>query len=432
MKHAASTPGALRRWHIGLVILLGLGAIILIALPSRGRQIAHPLHTGYPVSDPQFARSLSALVGGPIIGGNRITPLQNGDETFPAMLAAIRSARSTITFESAYFRRGEMTRAFADALAERARAGVQVHALIDWTGAAKLHRDDLSRMRDAGVDVRLYHRPHFWRPKSSTTRSHRRILVVDGRVGFTGGICVADEWMGHAQDKDHWRDIHFRLEGPVVAQLQAGFEDNWREESGHVLQGDRYFPPLDSVGPLPAQVVTSSPDENSENVRLVYLLAIGAARGSILIENPYFVPDNVMRDALIDARRRGVSVSVILPADSATDAHMTAKASRSRWGPLLEAGVRIYQYPVTLLHQKIMIVDSLFVTAGSANFDNRSFRLNDEVNFDTFDSTFARQLAGVMAQDRARSIEYTLADWNARSWRERAIERFAAIFRAQL
>ena len=417
---------------IAMVIVLGLAVIAFLALPSRGRQIAHALTSSYAVSDSQFPRTLNALVGPALVHGNRITALQNGDETFPAMLAAIRSATRTISFESAYFRKGTMTHTFALALAERARAGVKVHALIDWTGTEKLERQDLRLMQESGVELTLYHKPHFWRPKSSANRSHRRILVVDGRIGFTGGICIADDWIGHAQDKDHWRDIHFRLEGPVVAQLQAAFMDNWREESGTVLHGDLYFPRLDSVGPMPVQIVTSSPDENSENVRMVYLLAIASARGSILIENPYFVPDDVMRDALLDARRRGVAVSVILPADSATDAHMTAHASRSRWEPLLQAGVHIYQYPITLLHQKLMIVDSLFVTAGSANFDNRSFRLNDEVNFATLDSTFARQLAAVFADDRAKSIEYTLADYQHRPFKQRALDRFASIFRAQL
>jgi cardiolipin synthase len=425
-------PNPAKRRDTVIVISLGLVAILFIALPSRGRQIAHALSAPYAITDSQFLRSLDALVGPQLAGGNRIDVLQNGDETYPAMLEAIRSARRTITFESAYFRKGEMTHIFAQALAERARAGVKVHALIDWTGTEKLRRDDLHLMRDAGVEVMLYHKPHFWRPRSSADRSHRRILVIDGRTGFTGGVCIADEWRGHGQDHEHWRDIHFRLQGPVVAQLQAAFMDNWREERGTVLHGDDYFPRLDPVGSMPAQVVTSSPDEGSENVRMVYLLSIAAARGSIMIENPYFVPDDVMRDALLDARHRGVSVSIILPADSATDAHLTAKASRSRWGPLLEAGAHIYQYPITLLHQKLMIVDSVFVTAGSANFDNRSFRLNDEVNFDTFDAAFARHLAAIFMDDRAKSIEYTRADWVHRSWKERAVERFAAIFRAQL
>ena len=420
------------RRDVSVVIVMGLVAIVFIALPSRGRQIAHALSAPYAITDSQFLRSLNALAGPGLVGGNRITILQNGDETFPAMLEAIRGATKTVTFESAYFRSGAMTQAFAHAFAERARAGVKVHVMIDWTGTAKIARRDLDTMRAAGVEVELYHKPHWWRPKSTANRTHRRILVVDGRIGFTGGLCIADEWMGRGDGRDHWRDIHFRLEGPVVAELQAAFMDNWREERGAVLHGDDYFPRLDSVGPSPAQIVISSPDEGSENVRMVYLLAIAAARGSILIENPYFVPDDVMRDALLDARHRGVSVSVVLPADSATDAHFTAKASRSRWGPLLQAGARIYQFPVTLLHQKLMIVDSVFVTAGSANFDNRSFRLNDEVNFDTFDSTFARRLAGAFEQDRAKSIAYTLADWQRRSFLEKAEEAFAAIFRAQL
>jgi cardiolipin synthase len=420
-----------RKRLIALVIFLGLAVTVLMALPSRGRQIAYPVTADYAITDPQFRRAVNALFGTAMVGGNRITVLQNGEQSFGAMLAAINAATKTITFETAYFRKGYMTRRFADALSSRARAGVKVHVDFDWAGTAKFDRSDLDAMKQAGVEVEIYHKPHFQTPRRNYTRSHRRILVVDGRIAFTGGICVADMWDGNAQDKDHWRDTQFQLEGPVVAQMQAAFMDNWRETRQTVMHDVRYFPPLDSVGPLPAQVVTSSPDENSENVRLVYMLALAAARHTIIVQNPYFVPDDVMRDALIAARRRGVDVQIMVPGP-VMDAHVTAAASHSRFGPLLEAGVKLYEYQPTMMHQKIMIVDGVWVTAGSANFDNRSFRLNDEVNFNVYDSTFAATLTEAFLKDKAVSREYTLADWNNRPLKERIFQRIAATFRAQL
>lgn len=428
MKEKLSVP---RKAGIVGVFVFGVLAFIFLALPSRGRQIKDPPTAAYSIEDPQFLRAVNALVGTRLIAGNRITPLQNGDEVFTDMLASIGAATQSITFECAYFRRGEMTRRFADALSARARAGVRVHVNLDWAGTSKMKREDLERMRDAGAEVEIYHKPHFHSPKRSSNRSHRRVMVIDGRLAYTGGVCVADTWMGHGQDPEHWRDTQFRIEGPVVAQMQAVFMDNWRETKQTVMHDARYFPALDSVGPLPAQVVMSSPDENSENVRLIYMLSIAAARRSIVIQNPYFVPDDVMRDLLIAARRRGVSVEIMVPGPN-TDAKVTRAASQSRYGALLEAGVKIYEYQPTLLHMKIMVVDGVWVTAGSANFDNRSFRLNDEVNVNVFDSTFARQLTDVFRRDMAQAKEYTLADWNARSWTRRLFQSVAAAFRAQL
>lgn len=421
-----------RGWVIGGLAAAAVLLVLLLALPSRGRSLTAPPVVPYAVSDSQFLRSLGALAGSPLLAGNRVAVLHNGDQAFPAMLAAIRGATRTITFESSYFRQDTMTRRFADAFVERVRAGVRAHVVVDWFGADDAGRAQLERMRAAGVEVEIYHQPRPWQPQRSANRTHRRILVVDGRTGFTGGVCVADTWMGRAQDRDHWRDLHFRLEGPVVGQLQAAFMDNWRDARGAVLHGDRYFPALDSAGPLAAHVVWSAPDERSGNLRLVYLLAIAAARASILIQSPYFVPDDVMVAALVEARRRGVAVSVMLPADSVTDATVTQHSSRSRWRPLLESGVRFHLYQPTLLHQKVMIVDSAFVTAGSANFDNRSFRLNDEVNFAVADSGLARVLAASFARDLARSVEYTLEDWWRRPWLTRVKEWLAGLARSQL
>ena len=262
-------------------------------------------------------------------------------------------------------------------------------------------------------------------------RTHRKLLVVDGRVGFTSGLGIADLYLGHAQDSDPWRDSQFRTEGPVVGQLQGAFLDNWIESGGALLHGTDYFPPLDSAGAARAQAVHSSPGGGTENLRLVYHLAIASATRSILIANPYFVPNTLAVDMLMDARRRGVNVEIIVPGPI-TDAGLVRRASRAKWGPLLEAGVRIYEYQPTMYHTKVLVVDDYWVSVGSANFDNRSFRLNDEANLNVFDAKFARAQAEIFNQDRARSKQVTLEEWRGRPITERLEEMVARALRRQL
>lgn len=262
-------------------------------------------------------------------------------------------------------------------------------------------------------------------------RTHRKLLVVDGRVGFTGGVGIADNWLGHAEDPDHWRDSHYRLEGPAVAHMQAAFMDNWMETCGEVLHGDEYFPALEPAGRHPAQVFKSSADDGSESVRLMYLLSIASAERSVRIANSYFVPDSMAVRSLVEARRRGVEVEIIVPGRH-IDQKMVRRASRALWGPLLEAGVAIYEYQPTMFHVKVVVVDELWTSVGSTNFDNRSFRLNDEANLNVYDAAFAEAQARTFEDDRARARRITLEDWRRRPWRERAVERLAALFRLQL
>jgi cardiolipin synthase len=365
------------------------------------------------------------------VAGNRVTALLNGDEAFPAMLEAIRSARRSIALEAYIFWPGTVGTTFAEALAERARAGVATHLLLDAMGSKKLDEELIGRMRDAGVQV-VYFRPLRWYTLDRVNhRTHRKLLIVDGRVGFTGGLGIADLYLGHAQDKDHWRDGQFRAEGPVVGQLQAAFLDNWIQTGGPLLHGEDYYPPLDSAGGAWAQAVHSSPGGGTESLRLMYHLAIASAGRSILIANPYFVPNTLAVGMLVEARRRGVRVEIIAPGPI-TDAGLVRRASRAKWGPLLEAGVRIYEYQPTMYHNKLMVVDDYWVTVGSTNFDNRSFRLNDEANLNVFDETFARAQAEIFARDRDRSREVTLEEWRGRPVTERLEEFVARMLRRQL
>ncbi len=400
-------------------------------LTTPDQPVEHPIAHRYDTRDPRFQRTMSHLLGPPVVPGNRVTTLLNGDQAFPAMLEAIRSARQSITLEAYIFWPGTVGTTFAEALAERARAGVATHLILDGLGSQKLDEELIEGMRQAGVQVVTF-RPLRWYTLDRVNhRTHRKLLVVDGRVGFTGGLGIADLYLGHAQDKDHWRDGQFRVEGPVVCQLQAAFLDNWIETGGALLHGTDYFPPLDSAGSAWAQAVHSSPGGGTENLRLMYLLAIASAGRTILIANPYFVPNTLAVEMLVAARRRGVNVEVLVPGPI-TDAGLVRRASRAKWGPLLEAGVRIYEYQPTMYHNKLMVVDDYWVSVGSTNFDNRSFRLNDEANLNVFDEGFARQQAEVFARDRARSKAVTLEEWRGRPITERLEEMVAWMLRRQL
>jgi len=419
-----------------MMIALTVGltvAVILLALnfTSGEKKIKHEIPSLYGVADPQFLRAMGSLLGPAIVNGNRIVTLLNGDEIFPSMLEAIRSAKKTITFETYIYWSGKVGDDFAKALAERARAGVKVHVLLDWVGSGKAKKDYIDEMKAAGVEVDKYHPLRWYNFSRVNNRTHRKLLVVDGRIGFTGGVGIADKWSGHAQDPEHWRDSHFRLEGPAVAQMQAAFMDNWTKTQSKVLHGEEYFPKLDSAGPSQAQVFKSSPREGSESVRLMYLLSIASARKRLLIANSYFVPDDLSVKTIADARKRGVDVEVIVPGTK-IDSELSRKASRSRWGDLLEAGVEIYEYQPTMYHCKVMVIDDLWVSVGSTNFDNRSFRLNDEANLNVYDADFARRQVNDFEEDRKRAHRVTLGEWQHRPLSEKILEHAAGLLRSQL
>ena len=418
-------------WAAAAVAMTLVAVLLYANLTSPDQPIEHAIAHRYATRDPQFLRTMTHLLGPSVLPGNRVTTLLNGDQAFPAMLAAIRSAKRSINLEAYIFWSGEVGEAFAEALSERARAGVPTHLLVDWVGSKKMDDSLVTQMRQAGVEVVKYHPLRWYNLERFNNRTHRKLLVVDGRVGFTGGLGIADLYLGHAQDRDHWRDAQFRAEGPVVGQMQAAFLDNWLETGGALLDGEEYFPKLDSVGSQAAQAVQSSPGGGMENLRLMYLLAIASASRSILIANSYFVPNSLAVAMLVDARRRGVEVEIIVPGPI-NDAQVVRRASRAKWGPLLEAGVNIYEYQPTMYHTKVMVVDDYWVSVGSTNFDNRSFRLNDEANLNVFDEEFARAQAGVFGEDRARSRKVTLEEWRRRPIGQRLQELVGRMMRHQL
>jgi cardiolipin synthase A/B len=395
---------------------------------SGEKKITRRIEKRYPVGDVQFERTMSQLLGPPVVDGNRVTSLHNGVQIFPAMLEAIRGAERSITFETFIYWSGAIARRFSELLAEKARAGVNVHVLIDGVGCNCVNGESVRQMREAGVEVEIYHIRNFARINN---RTHRKLLIVDGRVGFIGGVGIADQWNGDARSPDEWRDTHFRVEGPVVAQMQAAFLDNWMKTRAYVLHGTDYFPELEPVGSRRCQVFKSSPMEGSESARLMYLLSIAAAERSIQIGNAYFVPDQLTTETLLQALDRGVSVEILVPGAHIDNAFVRA-ASRDRWGDLLRHGARIFEFQPCMYHCKVMIVDGVWTSVGSANFDNRSFRLNDEANLNVFGAEFAEEQSAAFARDLTRAKEVKIESWRRRSLAVRAADATAALFRSQL
>lgn len=384
----------------------------------------------YGVNDEEFRQTVGNLLGPSIIAGNSATTLVNGNEIFPSMMEAIRSAKKTITLETYIYWRGQIGQEFADALSSRAAHGVKVYVILDSFGSDRIDPEYLNEMTTAGAKVVYYH-PLRWYDigwaKKFNNRTHRKIMVTDGTVAFIGGVGIADEWMGDALDSQHYRDTHYRVEGPIVSQIQAAFVDNWMETTGEVLHGDEFFPRLEQTGQLWAQLFKSSPNGGSESMELMFLLSIAAAQKNIRISTPYFVPDDLTVKMLLSARRRGVMVQIIVPG-STIDEKIVRSASRARWGPLLEAGVQILEYGPAMYHSKLIIVDDAWVSIGSANVDNRSFRLNDEANLNVLDAGFAKKQIEMFATDLAHSKAITLEAWKHRPLAEKATESFVTIF----
>ena len=388
------------------------------------------------VGEPSFFRTIEAHTDAPIVAGNRIEILLNGDETFPTMLRDIRAAKSTITFAQYLYEGGSIARDIAQAFAERCRAGVKVNVLLDDYGAGSAPADIIDIMKQGGCEVEYFRRVDAagivfpWKLLRYDYRSHRRVLVIDGKIGFTGGYGISDAWTGDGRTPDHWRDTNVRIEGPVVIFLQAAFAESWLEATGIAIGGENYFPRLNPVGNITGQIVKSSPTGGSFQNYMLFLLSINSAKKSILITNPYFMPDDVMTEALVKAGGRGVSVEILLPGE--IDSQITYTVSRSHYGPLLLGGVHIYEYKASLLHAKTIVVDGVWSTIGSTNFDNRSFALNQEINLTIYNREVAQRLERIFADDLKYSEPISYEQWQSRSLFERVMEIFAFPIKEQL
>lgn len=416
---------------LATVAITAFAVVVLMNFHRPEKSVRHHVEHCHAIDDPQFIHEMDAMLGSALLAGNTITALQNGDEIFPAMLEAIHGAQRSITFETYIYWSGEIGQQFADALKERRQTGVAVHVMLDWAGSAKMDDRLLDELVDAGIEVERYHALRWYSIARLNNRTHRKLLVVDGRIGFTGGVGIADQWQGHAQDPEHWRDIHFRVEGPVAAQLQAGFMDNWIKTTGRVLHSDLYYPALEKTGDTGMHLFTSSPAGGSASMRLMYLLAMAATTRSIDLQAAYFIPDRLVVDALVAARERGVRIRLLVPGRY-IDSALVRMASRRRWGRLLAAGVEIHEYQPTMMHNKLLILDDELTSVGSTNFDMRSFDLNDEASLNIYSRAFGQQMTAVMDADLQHAKPYTLVMWQRRPWRQKLGELLVRPVESQL
>ncbi|HLW34194.1 MAG TPA: phospholipase D-like domain-containing protein [Chthoniobacterales bacterium] len=414
------------------VLCRSLSLAVVLFLSScaikMGKQPRNEVQSLYSARSTEFRQAAGNLLGPDFIGGNSISTLVNGDEIFPAMLSAIRSAKRSINLETYIFWDGAIAKQFTAALSERARAGVAVNLILDAQGTAKMGMENSAQLKSAGAQIVKYHSVLWPDPRRYNNRSHRKLLIVDGTVAFIGGAGIADLWAGNADSTKHWRDNHYKVTGPVVAQLQASFVSNWLKTRGDVLHGPKYFPPLEDSGSLQAQTIRSG--AHYENLDLMYLLAIAAAKKSLRIENAYFLPDDLVRKELVNAAKRGAKVEIIVPGNK-IDQKLVRSASRRHWPELISAGIKIYEYQPTMVHVKLLIVDDKFVSVGSGNFDNRSIRLNDEANLDVLDSDFAAQQVHLFELDKRQSREIPLNEVGGLHV-ENPFEQAAALFSPQL
>ena len=417
---------------LGVVVLLALAMIGVLSI-TRGTPVRTVVAVGDvegppPVSDSLFAESVELYTGLHLMPGNAVQQLNNGD-VYAQLWRDLRSARQTITVQMYYSQPGAVADTMAEILKERARAGVRVLFVLDAFGSQNLKKAWADSLESAHVRIGLLRQVHWYSLHNASDRSHVRVVVVDGKVGYTGGFGLADYWLGDGRQRDQWRDSNVRFEGPAVLALQAAFAAAWAECTGELLAGDTYFPRallLGHPGTVQAGVFFSSPTTGSTPAERFIALSIASARKSLYVTNSYFVPDDDFRNLLLQARRHGVDVR-ILTVNKETDVKTTWWAGRSRYEELLSGGIRIYEYQPAMMHSKTFIVDGLWGSIGSMNFDNRSLAFNNESNLVFLDRGEGAKMDSIFFDDVSRSKEITLSEFRKRPWQERVIEWGASL-----
>lgn len=416
------------RW--GWAIGAGAMAIVSHLIAPAAAPPRFGLDHEFPVDSPEFVGTVAGASGSPFIEGNTLQLLNNGDAFYPAMLAAIKRARHSITIEAYIYWSGDVGVRFAEALAERAKGGCSVKILLDAIGSASVGSEILHTLEAGGCQVAWYNPIRWYTLGRFNNRTHRKSLIVDGHVAFTGGAGIADHWRGNARGPDEWRDMQIRLEGPGVVPLQAGFAHNWQQTTGELITGDLFYPIIGTCGSLAVQTLLSSPETGASTVRTMYYLSIVCARKSIYIANPYFVPDPVAIETLIEAKQRGVDVRIMV-SGVRNDNWLARHNSVRLFGRLLNAGIEIQEFNRTMLHHKTMVVDRRWVTVGTANFDNRSFAHNEESNVCCFDERLADDLHDIFVDDLSGCERVTIERWRRRGVWVRTQELVAAFLQEQ-
>jgi len=408
------------------VMLLVAAAAVAVLLMFAQDQETLKVRSAVSADDRRHPAYVSALVGAALSRGNRYDVLTNGDQIFPAMLSAINGAKRRISFETYIYDKGNVANQFTAALETAARRGVHVNLVVDSVGASSMSSADIKRLESAGCKIGSFHSLRWYNLEEVNYRTHRKNLVVDGEIGFVGGAGVADHWLGHAQDKDHWRDTQIRMRGPIVRLLEGAFYENFFETAGVVApELDDLRKEEDDTGS--ALVLRSSPTGGSSDLKRLYLLGIASARRTVDIESPYFVTDESTEWSLQDAVSRGVKIRILVEGDK-TDAMPVKYASREAYDRLLSMGIEIYEYQPTMMHAKVIVVDGEWSMFGSANFDNRSLELNDELNVAVTDRNLARRFTDDFEQDLRVSSRLDLPTWRTRRTLEKAREKFWSYF----
>jgi cardiolipin synthase len=413
-----------------IVVIVVVSYVLWIFRPVE-EEPKYGLDHEFSIDSNEFLPSMIGATNTPFSPNNSIDIFNNGDEFYPAMLAEIKRARNSITIEAYIYWAGDIGRRFAEALASKARSGVPVKILLDAVGSSTISKELLDIMEEGGCQVNWYHPVHWYTLRRANNRTHRKSLIVDGSVGFTGGAGIADHWLGHAEDPDHWRDTQIRLEGPAVTTLQSGFASNWLETTGELISGPTYYPDHKPSGSLAVQSLLSSPESGASTVRIMYYLSIVSARRSIFIANPYFIPDDQAIDILIEAKKRGVDVKIMITGTH-NDNILARYNSTRLYGRLLEAGIEIYEYDRTMLHHKFMVCDGLWSTVGTTNFDNRSFAHNDENNVSVYDPAFAAKWEEIFRRDLAGCHRIKLEDWRNRGLVIKLMESLFSLLQSQV
>ncbi len=365
--------------------------------------------TAPSVTSTHFKKQLAKAAKAKWHNHSNITTLTNGDQFFPAMRTAIKSAKKSINLETFAMVSGTETYYTCLALAERAKNGVTVNIILDGIGSRKLGKTCTNILRNAGCNLHWYRKLNLLRPHHSNNRDHRKLLIVDGKIGFTGGAGYANAWMGNATHNDQWRDTMYQITGTPVADMQNIFSNNWKELTGETINGTNYYPKLNKTGNTSAQITMGAPRERKDTLGASYLLAIDAAKKSILIQHAYFAPNKPLRNAIKQACARGVKVKIILPGDP-IDSKILREASKIYWKSLINAGVEIYEYQTSMMHSKLIVIDDYLTIAGSGNFDDRTYFINDEVNLHILNKKIAQEQIKQFNKDLKHCIKMTPKD----------------------
>jgi cardiolipin synthase len=423
-----STQVSLPLWA---VILAGGVFLLLVLIIWSVKRRRRP-HLGLePHDNEDLIPSIAGVTQGTIVEGNRIELVHNG-EFFDWLFRDLERAEKTITFETFLCKEGQLTQRLTHMLLHKRTQDVEVRMTLDGSGGRHFGDLDLKRLENAGVKIAHYHPVKLRNLGLWNNRDHRKIIVIDGRVGYVGGHCFVDSWLGNAQDDKHWRDISARVEGPLVSQLQSAFAENWIEETGEVIGGTNFFPRLEPAGETPAHAVWVSATGSPSAVKILHYMAIHAAKKRVWIQNPYFLPDPDARASLLDAVKRGVDVRVMIPSAKVTDSPVVQHASHHHYGTLLKGGVKLFDYKRTLLHQKVMTIDGEWACLGSTNFDDRSFELNDEISIVVYDERIARELEEIFEADLKHAVAVDLEHWKKRPWGHKLLDFSAFVFNEQL